>query len=89
MTAGEFRELLEEEIDEARENPRNPARIPILADIVQARAPDDALAKVQRRFRLLDHGPALLRQGKSDGKSVAAKTAGPKKPAKSKRKSGK
>ena len=30
--------------------------------MIGACVPDDALAKVQRRFRLLDRGPALLRR---------------------------
>jgi hypothetical protein len=63
ISPDDYRDLLEEKIAEARENKKySRIRIPPLVEMVQAQVPKDALAKVQRRFRLLDRGPALVRQ---------------------------
>jgi hypothetical protein len=62
MGAETFRLLLEEYLSEQRENPRSPIKIPLLVEMVRARVPADALAKVRRRFPLLDRGPARLRR---------------------------
>ena len=59
----DYRELLEEKLAEARENRKfSHVKIPPLVEMVQAQVPQDALAKVQRRFRMLDRGPARVRQ---------------------------
>lgn len=68
-----FRLLLDEAVADARENTYGYDKIPPIVDMVNARVPADALAKVQRRFRLLDRGPASVRQQPrvSKGKRVA------------------
>jgi exonuclease V gamma subunit len=64
LSAEEYQQLLEENLAEERENVWYSAiDIPLVVDMAQARVPADALAKVQRRFRLLDRGPALWREG--------------------------
>jgi exonuclease V gamma subunit len=60
-----YLELLHDAITEVRENPYGFIQIPPLVEMVNARIPDDALAKVQRRFRLLDRGPARVRRQRS------------------------
>jgi hypothetical protein len=63
MSADNYRTLLMEKLAEARENKKySKVKIPPLVDMVQAQVPTDALAKIQRRFRLLDRGPARVRQ---------------------------
>jgi exodeoxyribonuclease V gamma subunit len=62
MGAETFRAMLEEYLNEQRENPRSPVKIPLWVEMVRARVPADALAKVRRRFPLLDRGPARLRR---------------------------
>lgn len=57
-----FRKQFEEIIADARENSFSNFEVPLLVDMIHAQVPADALAKVQRRFRLLDRGPARLRQ---------------------------
>jgi exonuclease V gamma subunit len=57
-----YRTVLEEAIVEIRENAYSFIQIPLLVDMVRAQVPADALAKVQRRFRLLDRGPASVRR---------------------------
>jgi exonuclease V gamma subunit len=58
----EYRSLLEEAIADVRENSFGAFQTPPLVDMIHAEVPADALAIVQRRFRLLDRGPASLRQ---------------------------
>ncbi len=62
MAAETFRSSLEEYLTEQRENGRSPVKIPLLVEMVRAQVPADALAKVRRRFPLLDRGPARLRR---------------------------
>jgi len=63
ISPDDYRELFEEKLAEARENKKfSKVKIPLLVEMVNARVPQDALAKVQRRFRLLDRGPARVRQ---------------------------
>jgi hypothetical protein len=57
-----YRLALEHAIAEERENAYSVVKIPLLVEMVRAQVPGDALAKVQRRFRLLDRGPASLRE---------------------------
>jgi exodeoxyribonuclease V gamma subunit len=61
LPAEQYRQLFEENVAEARDNPFRFNRIPLLVDMIGARVPADALAKVRRRFRLLDRGPARFR----------------------------
>jgi hypothetical protein len=58
----DFRSLLEEAIADARDSEFERRAIPFLVDMIGARVPADALAKVQRRYQLLDRGPARLRE---------------------------
>jgi exodeoxyribonuclease V gamma subunit len=58
----DYRNLLIEAIEEARENTFSGVRIPLLVEMIRADVPADALEKVQRRFRLLDRGPGHFRQ---------------------------
>ncbi|MBI1832950.1 MAG: hypothetical protein HYR84_16035, partial [Planctomycetes bacterium] len=58
----EFRSNLQEEIAEASEKSYGRPATPVLVEMIHAEVPADALAKVQRRFHLLDRGPAALRQ---------------------------
>jgi exodeoxyribonuclease V gamma subunit len=63
MSAAEYAQILEERLSEERENPfQRTVQIPLVVDLAHARVPDDALAKVRRRFSLLDRGPAQWRQ---------------------------
>jgi exonuclease V gamma subunit len=62
MTPESYRTLVEDAITDMRENAYRGVKVPLLVDMVGARVPADALAKVQRRFRLLDRGPARLRE---------------------------
>jgi hypothetical protein len=62
VTPENYRLALEEAIAEERENAYSFVKIPLLVEMVRAQVPADALAKVQRRFRLLDRGPARLRE---------------------------
>src|SRR4029077_19626821 len=62
MAAETFRSMLEDYLKDQRENPRSPVQIPTLVDMVHARVPADALAKVRRRFPLLDRGPDRRRR---------------------------
>jgi exodeoxyribonuclease V gamma subunit len=62
MSADNYYRLLEEKVSEIRDNPYSRVKIPQLVKMVQAQVPIDALAKIQRRFRLLDRGPARVRQ---------------------------
>ena len=70
----DFRAKLEEDLADVRENPWSFFQIPLLVDMVRAQVPADALAKVQRRFRLLDRGPALQRQRPKISKPKRATT---------------
>ena len=64
LSAEQYVELLREKLADERDNPWNRAlEIPAVVGMAGADIPADALAKVQRRFRLLDRGPALCRQG--------------------------
>ena len=63
ITEEEYRDKLEDVLEEARENSGwGYFKIPLLVEMVRAQVPADALAKVQRRFRLLDRGPAFQRK---------------------------
>ncbi len=62
LPAEQYRMLLEEHVAEARENSFRFNPIPLLVDMIGARVPADALAKVRRRFRVLDRGPARGRK---------------------------
>lgn len=62
MTPEDFLARLEEVVADARENPFGGIKIPPLVEMVKAQIPKDALAKVRRRFHLLDRGPARLRR---------------------------
>jgi hypothetical protein len=62
ISSDEYRANVCDAIENDREGPFPKARIPLVVDMIQAQVPEDALAKVQRRFRLLDRGPALVRQ---------------------------
>ena len=64
LSAAEYLQILEEKLTEQRENTYQKAmQIPLIVDMAGAGIPADALAKVQRRFRLLDRGPAQCRRG--------------------------
>jgi exodeoxyribonuclease V gamma subunit len=64
LSAEQYVELLGEKLADERDNAFNRVlRIPHIVDMAGAGIPEDALAKVQRRFRLLDRGPAQCRQG--------------------------
>jgi hypothetical protein len=58
----DFRSLLEDTIADERENAFSFIEFPLLVDMIRAQVPADALAKVQRRFHMLDRGPARIRQ---------------------------
>ena len=58
-----------EAIDDDRENSHHTAWIPLVVEMIHAQAPRDALAKVTRRFRLLDRGPEMLRRQPKAGKA--------------------
>ena len=63
ITPEEYRDLLNDAIEDLRDNAFSPIQIPPLSsDMINAQVPADALAKVQRRFRLLDRGPAAIRR---------------------------
>jgi exonuclease V gamma subunit len=62
ITPENYRLALEEAIAEVREDAYGFIKIPLLVEMVRAQIPVDALAKTQRRFRLLDRGPAHLRE---------------------------
>ncbi|MSQ94087.1 MAG: hypothetical protein EXR98_05970 [Gemmataceae bacterium] len=62
ITSEDYLDCLEDAVADARENTFGGSKIPQLVEMTKARIPADALAKVQRRFRLLDRGPARLRQ---------------------------
>jgi exodeoxyribonuclease V gamma subunit len=64
MSAEDYRQLLQERLAEQRENRfQRTLQIPLIVDMAGARVPADALAKVQRRFRLLDRAAAHNRYG--------------------------
>ena len=62
ITPESYRLVLQEAVADLRENSFSFIKIPLVVEMVHAQVPGDALAKVQRRFRLLDRGPASLRQ---------------------------
>ena len=62
MGADDFRQTLEEAIGDEQENAFSYFKLPLLVEMVHAQVPADALAKVRRRFPLLDRGPARVRQ---------------------------
>jgi hypothetical protein len=61
LPAEQYRQLVEENVAEAREGSYRFLPIPLFVEMIRAPVPADALAKVRRRFRLLDRGPARLR----------------------------
>jgi exonuclease V gamma subunit len=62
LAAAEYVQILEEKLADERENPyQRSVQIPPVVDLAGARVPADALAKVRRRFRLLDRGPRRQR----------------------------
>src|SRR5262249_24062235 len=48
--------ILEDAIEDSRENSFG-FQVPLLVDMIAAKVPADALAKIQRRFTLIDRGP--------------------------------
>ena len=62
ISPDDYRKLLESAIAEERENPFSTVGIPLLVEMIDAQVPADALAKVHRRFRLLDRAAARIRQ---------------------------
>jgi hypothetical protein len=64
LPAEQYRQLFEENVTEARENSFRFLPIPLLVEMIRARVPEDALAKVRRRYRILERGPARLRVSK-------------------------
>jgi exodeoxyribonuclease V gamma subunit len=62
ITPENFQAALEEAVTVQHEKPFDFFKIPLLVEMVHAQVPADALAKVQRRFRLLDRGPARNRE---------------------------
>ena len=64
ITPAEYKQRLEETCERMLENDyTNKHQSPQIVEMSGAEIPDDALAKVRRRFGLLDRGPALVRQG--------------------------
>jgi exodeoxyribonuclease V gamma subunit len=61
VSAVDYVQILQEKLAQDRENFTKTLHIPRLVEMAGAHVPADALAKVQRRFRLLDRGPAQLR----------------------------
>ena len=61
IAPADFRKLFGETIADVREDKYSNLEIPLLVDMIGAQVPADALAKVRRRFRLLDRGPARVR----------------------------
>ncbi len=60
MSAEQYLQVLQEKLAQERENTfQKSMQIPLIVDMAGASVPADALAKVQRRFRLLDRAPAL------------------------------
>jgi len=59
--AANYREELEEKIEEASESDRGNFWRNSLLDLAQVMVPEDAFHKVRKRFRLLDRGPAAHR----------------------------
>lgn len=65
LTPEVFVQLLEDKLaDERDSGSYSSIRIPLVVELAGAAIPADALAKVQRRFGLLDRGPAQFRQAK-------------------------
>lgn len=62
ITPASYRLVLEDAVANWRDNAYRGVQIPLLVDMIGAEVPADALAKVQRRFHLLDRGPAAVRQ---------------------------
>jgi exonuclease V gamma subunit len=63
LSAADYVRLLKERLADERENTfQRSVQIPLLVDMAGAQVPDDALAKVRRRFGLLDRGPARARR---------------------------
>jgi exonuclease V gamma subunit len=61
--AANYATMFQETVDEDQEQPGFAVYRPMkLLEIVEARVPDEALALVRRRFRLLDRGPARARR---------------------------
>ncbi len=58
----EYRQLIIDKVDEARDNPFGKYHIPSIIELIGATVPADALAKVQRRLRMIDRGPAYVRR---------------------------
>jgi hypothetical protein len=58
----DYARLFRERIEEDGEKEHPDYRAMKLLEIVEPRVPEDALAKVRRRFRLLDRGPARARE---------------------------
>jgi exodeoxyribonuclease V gamma subunit len=62
-----YQQLIEDVLAEERDNAFNGFKIPLLVDMVQAQVPADALQRVRRWFRLIDRGPARVRQQRAAG----------------------
>jgi exonuclease V gamma subunit len=67
VSAEEYVSLLKDKVADERENPWSSVHIPLVVEMAGASIPVDALSKVQRRFRLLDRGPALRRREWEEG----------------------
>ncbi len=62
-----YQQLIEDALAEERDNTFNGLKIPLLVDMVQAQVPADALQRVRRWYRLMDQGPARVRQQMAAG----------------------
>jgi exonuclease V gamma subunit len=62
MAPETFRAMLEDYLRDQRESARSAVQIPPLVEMIRAQVPSDALAKVRRRFALLDRGPDRRRR---------------------------
>jgi hypothetical protein len=68
ISAEAYLQMLEENLAAERENTyQRTVQIPLIVDMAGARVPADALAKVRRRFRLLDRAAARNRYGREAG----------------------
>jgi hypothetical protein len=61
LDPAQYAQLLEEEYEQDQDNEHPIYRAMKLLEIVEPLVPSDALAKLDRRFRLLDRGPARAR----------------------------
>jgi exodeoxyribonuclease V gamma subunit len=70
ISAELYQHTLDEKLTEQRENQyQRTVQIPLVVDMASARVPADSLAKVQRRFGLLDRAAALNRYDGAPGRA--------------------